>query len=250
VSIFFKGCPLKCSWCHNPEGIEEHIEHFTEERSFDGITIQEDITIGRYVDVEELCSEIEKERVFMEETGGGVTFSGGEPLLQHEFIAILAEEMSKRDIHTCLDTSGYVPEKIFRASVDKFDLFLYDLKIMDDHRHRKYTGVSNRIILRNLEILNEAKSEVIVRIPFVPGINDSEQDTRELLDYLLGLDHIRNVDILPYHSWARNKYRRFKKENLTEDIAVPENNQLDAIRSLFYQSGFNQDKLTKHEPAN
>ncbi len=241
---------MSCSWCHNPEGIDKGIECFSEERRFDGITFRQDITIGRYISMEDLCSEIEKERIFMEETGGGVSFSGGEPLMQSGFIEVLAEEMRKREIHTCLDTSGFAPQEIFVKFVDKLDLFLYDLKIMDDDRHRKYTGVSNRLILKNLEILNEAKAEVIVRIPYIPGINDSDEDMGEIIDYLIRLDHIRKVEVLPYHTWARNKYRRFNKENLTESISVPESNRLEAVRSLFYQSGFNHDTIHKDESAN
>ena len=244
VSVFFKGCPLECGWCHNPEGISPDVEHYAETVDFDGISIPREVVAGRTVTVEELCREIEKDIVFMKETSGGVTFTGGEPFHQAAFLEILSGEIKKRGIHTCIDTSGYAPRKVLERFLDRTDLFLYDLKTLDNEKHILHTGVSNRIILENLRMLNAAGSRVTVRIPLVPGFNDGKEDIEKMMDFLHGLGNIPAVEILPFHSFAKSKYRRFRKEYRFEHTGEPENGQLEAIRSEFYRSGFHKPAYT------
>ena len=203
-----KGCPLSCWWCHNPEGIRPDPENYIKEIMLDGRKICETVTAGEWISLDELMKEIEKERVFMDESRGGVTFSGGEPFNQPEFLLAALRECNARSIHTCVDTSGNTSEQWIREAAENVDLFLYDLKIIDDGEHRKFTGISNKQILNNLKTLIELKSGIIIRIPVIPGINDHPDQINKMIHYLKELNGITNVDLLPYHHYARNKYGR------------------------------------------
>ena len=238
VTLFFKGCPLSCWWCHNPEGIPRGIETHSETVEFDGIQIEREVQVGRWMDTEDLVREIEKDKIFMDESGGGVTFSGGEPLLQAEALLNLLDICSGKGIHTAVDTSGYSSGKVVQEVSDKADLILYDLKSMNDDKHREFTGISNRKILENLELALRGKSRIIVRIPLIPGFNQQPGDLEALLDYLKGLEGIEEVDILPYHRYADHKYIRFKKNMRMDEITVPSANLVEDARQRFESAGF------------
>ncbi|MCK5303634.1 MAG: radical SAM protein, partial [Candidatus Heimdallarchaeota archaeon] len=157
TTVFFKGCPLSCWWCHNPESKNPN----PEERESPSKILSEaskkcgkDI-VGREVQVSEVIEELLKDVIFYDESGGGVTFSGGEPLMQVDFLSSLLKECKKNGVHTCIDTSGYTPRQIIDAVVKNVDLFLYDLKLMNNKEHEKYTGIGNEIIMQNLEYLCE-----------------------------------------------------------------------------------------------
>lgn len=244
VSIFFKGCPLSCGWCHNPEGMSPMPERFTELVPFDGTSIRREVSTGRTVTVEELCREVEKDLVFIRETAGGVTFTGGEPLLQDAFLEVLTGEMKQRGIHTCIDTSGYVHRNVMAKFLYCTDLFLYDLKTMDDKQHIRHTGVSNRIILENLTMLADSGSRVTVRIPLVPGFNDGGEDMNRIMEFLHSLSNAPAVEILPFHSYAKSKYNRFRKEYKFGQIPEPGQAALEAVRSAFYGSGLRRPATT------
>jgi len=169
VTVFFKGCPLSCWWCHNPEGISPEPSEYPETTELDGVQIMRTVQIGRWVDIDELVPEILRDRVFMEESGGGVTFSGGEPLMQAGALYKLLDRFAGSGIHTTVDTSGYAAPKVMQNVCSKTDLILFDLKSMDDARHKKFTGVSNRQILKNLEIALKSSAQTVVRITLVPG---------------------------------------------------------------------------------
>jgi len=247
VTVFFKGCPLHCKWCHNPEGLDTGIESYSEQIEFDGISLQRELLVGRMIVIDDLLAEIEKDRIFMEESGGGVTLSGGEPLMQHEFVGHLLGKLKNLGIHSCIDTCGYIPENIMLSVAKKTDLFLYDLKIMDDDLHRYYTGVSNELVLGNLKILNDQAAEVIIRFPLIPGINDHPGHINKVIRFLQQFDRIRKVDILPFHNFARSKYRRFCKPCYSDGIRVPSDEEIDAVRSVFYEAGFNKNGHIKNE---
>lgn len=238
ITVFFKGCPMTCWWCHNPEGINPEIEYFTKETNIDGKVICETAKAGEWMTLTAMMEEIEKERVFMEESGGGVTFSGGEPLLQHQFLIAALRECRKRSIHSCIDTSGIVSEDIIREVALYTDLFLYDLKLMDDDEHIKYTGISNKQIFHNLEFLLKNKAQVIIRIPLVPGINDGDKQIDSMISYLTMLSGIRNVDILPFHHFARSKYERFNRISRMKDIPKPTGSRLGELKTRFERAGF------------
>ena len=156
TTVFFKGCALSCWWCHNPEGISQSIELSC------GIP-------GREVSVTELVNELKKDWIFYEESNGGITISGGEPLMQPEFLLHLMEKIhSVMDVSVTLDTSGFAPWKTIEKIKDKIDLFLYDIKLLDDELHQKYTGVSNKLILKNFEKLDKEGRNLIIRFPIIP----------------------------------------------------------------------------------
>jgi pyruvate formate lyase activating enzyme len=238
VTVFFKGCAMHCSWCHNPEGIDTSIETFQEEKQFDGVVLKEELVVGRLINHKDLLNEIEKEKIFMEESGGGVTLSGGEPLLQHNFVELLLIELKNLGIHTCIDTSGYVPANIISVVAKKADLFLYDLKLMDEDQHRYYTGVSNTLILNNLKILNDQAASVTIRFALIPGINDHPGHLDQIIAFLKDLSNIRTVDVIPFHQYARSKYKKFGKPFHAKSIMVPSDQQVEDVRSVFRKAGF------------
>ena len=238
TTVFFKGCPLHCWWCHNPEGISPDIELYTEEKEFDGISLNRELILGRWTGLDELMVEIEKDRVFMEESGGGVTFSGGEPLMQHEAIFALLEECRKKKIHTALDTSGLVSGRILRQATKLADLILYDLKSLDDKIHMKYTGASNKIILDNLEIALKGKAKLVLRIPLVTGFNSAASDQQRLLTYLRRLENLDQVDILPYHPFGTQKYKRFHKKNRQNGFGTPSQEEIISLKMGLIDAGF------------
>ena len=161
---------------------------------------------GREVTVEEVLAEIERETPFHDQSGGGVTFSGGEPLTQRQFLLELLQACHERDIHTVVDTSGYTSWEALN-SIRKFvKLFLFDLKLIDDELHFKYTGVSNEPILRNLKLLSEHRHPVYVRIPLIPGVNDDETNLRQSAELLASLTNVTGLELMGYHEIAAAKY--------------------------------------------
>ncbi|MGD8535696.1 MAG: glycyl-radical enzyme activating protein [Candidatus Aminicenantes bacterium] len=275
TTVFLKGCPLRCQWCQNPEGLELEPEVFWRENrcaedcsacvtacpsraiSKDGSRIVVDTKkcdfcgsceeacvydaleiVGREVSVGEMMEEIEKDRVFFDESGGGVTFSGGEPLLQVDFLESLMEEAKKSSIHVALDTSGYIPFQDLERISDRVDLFLYDLKIVDDEKHKKYTGVSNQIILENLKKLSERKKAIHVRIPLVSGVNDDNQSIRMFAEHLRTLQNDKNISLLAYHRGGCEKYRRLQKEEPLMTFQSPSKKRIEEAKDILVDSGF------------
>ena len=242
TTVFLKGCPLHCAWCHNPESISSKKELLLREdrcvRCGDCIAVCKNNAIrlenGNVVTTRELClacgdcvevcyadgrelmgkemttaevmREIEKDKVFFDQSGGGVTFSGGEPLLQHEFLLSLLQACKKKFIHTSVDTSGYVSPAIFEPVSQCVDLFLFDLKTLDDAKHREYTGVSNRVIIENLRRLAQWHKHIIVRIPVIPGINDDTSNVQQVALFVSSLGTVSEIHLLPYHRIGIDKY--------------------------------------------
>jgi len=238
VTIFFKGCHMSCWWCHNPEGINPEPEKYTKETVLDGKVINEELFVGEWFGLDDLMKEIEKERIFIDQSGGGVTFSGGEPFHQAEFLMSALQECKNRSIHTAIDTSGFTTEKLIRQAAGIANMFLYDLKFIDEEEHIKYTGVSNKQIIRNLRILSELNSNIFIRIPVITGINDNPQQIDKLIGLLKQLPGINNVDLLPYHYYARNKYQKFNRINKLKGIEKPSESHLDNLKSQFENAGF------------
>lgn len=244
TTIFLKGCPLRCWWCHNPES--QNPEPDIVQRSKTGIrknyfyshySKEKDI-IGKNMSVETIINEIQKDTIFYDESGGGVTFSGGEPLMQNEFLFSLLYECKKLDFHTALDTSGYSSPEVIKKILPLTDLFLFDLKLLDENLHKKYTNLSTKPILNNLKYLCKNKADIIIRIPIIPNITDTDENINEISNYLKILK-INNINLLPYNHFGDEKYKKLGLKNRMVSTTLPTEKKMDTIKSKFEDEGFN-----------
>lgn len=274
TTVFFKGCPLACWWCHNPESLAAKPELvFSKQKCigcgdcvsncpnaailFSGQELRRDKTkcslcecctescptgamekIGRQATIAEVMEEIEKDSVFYEQSGGGVTFSGGEALQQLEFLDGLLTACKIKGFHTALDTSGYAPWESIARIAEKVDLFLYDLKLMDDKKHRKYTGVSNQVILENLEKLSAGNRKIRIRVPFIPEVNTDAENMDRLCEYLSALK-LKDVNLLPFHHIAADKYFRLGRPFRLFGLQSPSGQQVNAGLQKLQAFGLN-----------
>ena len=182
--------------------------------------------------------EIHKDRIFYERSGGGVTMSGGEPLQQAEFLAALLEACKQDGLHTVVDTSGQAPFESLAEIRDLVDLFFYDLKHMDPDRHRETTGVSNQLILDNLRRLSESGSRIQIRVPLVPGINDSLEHTRRMAEFLAALPGTHDISLLPYHKMGSQKYENLNVSYSNPDTEPPSLDSVESIREALESRGY------------
>ncbi len=237
-TVFLKGCPLSCWWCHNPESRGREIFSYEKEESIDGRKVHQIETIGKQYAVAGLMTEIEKDLIFFEESGGGITFSGGEPLLQFDFLMEVLEKCKQKSIHTCVDTTGFVSSEKMKKVAELTDLFLFDLKIVDDELHQKYTGISNHLILENLQMLDKLGKDIWIRFPLIPGINDDESNIFRMLEFLNHLQKKHPVQILPYHKIGKHKYSRFGIDYKMEGVEESSQKHIDSIKKYFEDAGF------------
>jgi pyruvate formate lyase activating enzyme len=192
---------------------------------------------GKEMSVTEVLAEIERDVPFFDQSGGGVTFSGGEPLLQRQFLATLLKECKKREIHTVVDTSGFAAWEVIEGIRNDVDLFLYDLKLMDDERHKKYTGVSNKLVLRNLKHLAKSDTQTMVRIPLIPGVNNDEDNLRQSAAFITGLPNSPSVELVGYHDTATAKYESINKTYQFPHTAPPSEDDMLQAAGVFENSG-------------
>jgi pyruvate formate lyase activating enzyme len=268
TTVFVKGCPLRCQWCHNPEslsGSPQLLFNFSkcigcgscfkvcsEEAHVmvEGMhVIQWDMCnacgdcveecysgalelAGLKVKVLEVIEEVLKDRVFYQNSGGGLTVSGGEPLAQPDFTKALFEQAQSFGIHTALDTSGYAPWEILSDVLEHVDLVLYDLKHMDHEVHKRLTGVSNELILENLLRLDESDIPVWIRIPLIPGQNDSEAHFHQFGEFLSGIKHVERIDILRYHRLAESKYEHAGMNYKLKGLKTPDKEEAEHLREI------------------
>ncbi len=241
TTVFFKGCPLNCQWCHNPESHNRTPEtvcvKIRRNNSGDS-SVTKDERFGYEATTEDVISEIKKDMVFYEQSGGGVTFSGGEPLLQTEFLKELLIECRKLRIHTAVDTSGYTPFDDISEIRDLTDMFLYDIKIMDEKLHKKYVGVSNRLILDNLNQLAESGANIIPRIPLIPGITDTKENLESTAEYLSSIKNIHKISLLPYNKLAEDKREKFNMNLELGKMKTQSGSFLKDITNIFTIRGF------------
>ena len=273
TTVFLKGCPMSCWWCHNPESVSPRREIAIRlvrcircrtcvdrcpsgaiSMTDDGSATRPDLcqlcgecatacpaeareAVGRSMTVAEVMEEVRRDIPFYDESGGGVTFSGGEPLAQPAFLMDLLDACGRLDIHRAVDTSGHVATDTLLEVAERTDLFLYDLKHMDREVHREYTGVENELILENLRALAGRQAAVRVRIPVIPGINDDRANVERTGAFLKGLPGLCAVDLLPYHDVATSKYGRFGYEHRLGQLRSPEAARLREIAAILGRYG-------------
>ncbi|MFT3752662.1 MAG: glycyl-radical enzyme activating protein [Paludibacter sp.] len=239
TTVFMKGCPLSCRWCHNPESISPAICTVSKTVRIGDKAFTDAETVGREMTVAEVLKELKKEQIFMDESDGGVTFSGGEPLQQADFLVEMLAACKTGNMHTAVDTSGFSNWETLEKIAVNTDLFLYDLKIINDYLHKLYTGVSNKLILENLEKLLEMGKKIQIRIPVIPGITFTEDNINQTLDYLSRLKFpVEGVDLLPYHNTALHKYERFGMENKLVELKPMKKSDLEGTLLRFKKMGF------------
>ena len=268
TTVFFKGCPLRCDWCHSPESQSLEPEfmpkadrcvrcgacteacptHAVKPAADSTVLAPPDCTtcgacvnacptgardlVGQVMTVDALMREIERDRLFFDESGGGVTFSGGEPLLQPTFLVNMVESASDAGIHVAVDTCGLGDTAVLMEVADYTDLFLFDLKIMDEQQHRRFTGASNSRILFNLERLSQRHRNIIVRFPLIPGVNDDEANVKAIGAFLASM-RLTRIDVLPYHRAGIAKYHRLQRDYPLPETQPPSRDaQLHVARLL------------------
>ena len=196
TTVFLKGCPLRCAWCHNPEGWSPQPQVMHKATG--------DELCGREIDSRDLIALLRKDKTIYAMNEGGVTFTGGEPTMQADFLCEVLEGL--QDIHTAIETSGYCSEATFRAILSRLSLVLFDIKHTDPGEHRRYTGVDNAPILRNLQMLIDSGKPFVARVPLIPGVNDSLEVMTAIRDLVCGAPGLQRLELLRYHKTAGAKY--------------------------------------------
>ncbi len=275
-TVFFKGCPLKCVWCHNPESQAYSREVLYNEEKCSrceacikvcphGAIYKDDEKVclnfekceqcetcldycinnareiaGTVYTAKELVDELYKDRMFYEESGGGVTLSGGEVMAQDmDYIIDVARRCKGKGFHLAIDTCGFAKTENYESILEYADLFLYDIKLIDDEKHIKFTGKSNGLILKNLEFLSDNKANINIRIPLIVGVNvdDDNLEVKKMIEFLKPLN-IKAVSLLPYHNIGKHKYSRLYKTYEGEEFEKPCDEKMEEIKDLFEQNNF------------
>lgn len=281
TTIFFKGCPLTCLWCHNPESQRFPLElMFYHERCTGcgacippcpkhansiengrlvidrrlctscGICTKACISnarevVGKIYSIAELVKEVKKDQMFYEESGGGVTLSGGEVMVQNmDYIEELCRKLHKEGFHVAIDTCGYAAYENFQRILPFVDTFLYDIKAMDNEQHMKYVGTSNQLILENLVKLSQDHAVINIRLPIIAGVNDDEAFINATVDFLKKNDiQIKQINLLPYHNIGKGKYKNLDRFYEEEQMKVPSSDKMEGFQHILISHGFNNTKI-------
>ncbi|HVO73811.1 MAG TPA: glycyl-radical enzyme activating protein [Ignavibacteriaceae bacterium] len=246
TTVFFKGCPLNCIWCQNPEGRKFELEKMeTNPNKYFSYNFKDDNgTIGKKMSVDSIIKIIMKDYMFYEESNGGVTFSGGEPMSQVDFLLDLLKCCKTNNIHTAVDTCGYVQFKRFEKILPFTDLFLYDIKIMDENDSLKYTGVSNKLILENLKQLSLTDKNIFLRIPLIPDITDTDKNVKDIIKFISELSEgsfgkkIKQISLLPFNEVSKSKYKKFNAEYDLKMFKSQSEEKLKELTNKFVSKGF------------
>ena len=273
TTVFLKGCPLRCAWCHNPESQSPEPEPAYHANRCVGcgfcvaqcpagalslsagkVKKNTDLCIqcnacvascpysawecyGERMSVEDVVTEVLKDKAYYTKTGGGVTFSGGEPLLRADFVAACATQLREHGVHVAVETACFGSETALRRLFDAADLFLVDLKVMDDAAHRRWIGSPVEPILQNLRLLGAWGAEALVRIPVVMGCNATEENMAATADFLLSQTPYRTVELLKMHKLAENKYRALRRDWLIADVEPPTEEHMAELANVLKQKG-------------
>ncbi|HOU96651.1 MAG TPA: glycyl-radical enzyme activating protein [Bacteroidales bacterium] len=239
VTFFMKGCPLSCRWCHNPEGLRSEPEKVVQINKIGEKEFSKKKTVGIYYSVEDVITILDRERVFIDKSGGGVTFSGGEPMMQPAFLQEALEACRAYGFHTSVDTCGYFPSENLENIIPYTNLFLFDIKHLDPEKHIKYTGVKNELILKNLEIILQSGTDINLRIPVISGINDDDEYIQELKDYIstIKTNNIKMINLLPYHRTGVDKNKRLNLSRNMEVFSEPSQARMAEIADILSATG-------------
>ncbi|MCD4741561.1 MAG: glycyl-radical enzyme activating protein [Desulfobacteraceae bacterium] len=233
TTIFFQGCPLKCQWCHNPES-----QSFADKTDKNKIN-QNKIGQTDTYSVSKLIYEIEKDRIFYDQSQGGVTFSGGEPLSQPDFLLDIIKECEKKAIHTCLDTSGYASLNVFKEICQKIDMVLFDLKFIDNNMHKQFTNVPLKPVLDSLKFASKNNIAVTIRIPLIPDITDTNDNINGIIFFLTSLKKFKDISLLPFHNTGEGKYETLGMKNHLKGLKPCSTTKINKIKQKFKDNGFN-----------
>jgi len=289
ITIFMKGCPLKCAWCHNPESqLPEVQKLYTASKCIgaqdcievcpnNALTLTSEGIVtdteacnlcglcaeacpskaiemsGKLYEVEDLMQIIERERVHIEHSNGGVTFSGGEPLMHPEFLIEMLKACGEKGLHRAVDTCGFAPTETLLEVAKHTDLFLYDLKLIDPVQHKKWTGVDNRLILKNLKVLAESGANINIRIPLIKNVNTGIEEVTKMAEFVSELPSINRslvpstrdatpnqkmlVNLLPYHNIASGKYKKLEMFYNSDEMEEPTTEDLKKAADIFEKYG-------------
>lgn len=280
TTIFFKGCYLNCWWCHNPESQSFNPEVMINTEKCTGCRACEQVcpekaihmenckqctdrtkckvcsscldycvnnareVVGKQYTIAELIKEVDKDYMFYEESFGGVTLSGGEVMAQDmEYIEELLKKLKKKGYNITIDTCGFAPQKNFQTVLPYVDTFLYDVKLMDDEKHKKYMGQSNELIFTNLKYLSDNGARIYIRIPVIGGVNDSDTEMKAIISYLKENISVAQVNLLPYHDIASSKYERLDVTYKGEEFTVPSKERMEELKEMFQKNGFTNTKI-------
>lgn len=238
TTVFLKGCPLKCAWCHNPESqsVKSEIMFYADKCTgcgrCKGITAEDKDFVcfngakeicGKSATVDDVINEVLKDKIFYDNSGGGITLSGGEPLYQLEFSLELLKKAKENGLHTAVETCGFTSSDNLKLIAEYIDLFLFDYKETNSVMHKDFTGVGNEIIISNLKLLNSLKKQIILRCPIIPGYNDRQEHFDGICSIANDLENIICIEIEPYHPLGENKYSSLGRN--THKIKVPDEEQ-------------------------
>ena len=242
-----KGCPLRCKWCHNPEGLSKSLQlQFFEDKCIGcalcgGRTQLSDAqkcpagalkVCGREVDEDEVIAEVLKDKIFYSDNGG-ITFSGGECLLQADFVASVLCKAKALGLHTAIDTCGYVPFEELEKTLAWCDLYLYDIKCFTSKVHKEYTGVDNLLIIDNLKRLDAAQKDIWIRIPVIPGFNNTVEEMSRIAELISSLPSIKQLTLMPYHTLGASKYKTLGLEYPFDTDRLVSERELASLKRIF-----------------
>ncbi len=233
TTVFLKGCPLRCSWCHNPESQQCFPETAKTFKRIGSTMLEKTQTIGYTIDSSEILRRFKDDLPFFDESGGGITLSGGEPLMQPAFTLFLLKAVKKMRLHSTLDTSGFANPEIFSSVSREADLVLFDLKLADDFHHHEHVGQSNSLIINNLRWLDKSKKRYFIRIPLIPETTDTIQNLEGLYAIIRDLRSVERIDLLPFHSIGKSKYERLGREYEFQNAANYERLKGERIKDFF-----------------
>jgi len=239
VTFFMKGCPLSCWWCHNPEGISAVPETIGEVHRIGEKEFRKHEEAGKYYSADDILGILEKERIFITESKGGVTFSGGEPLQQNEFLYEALKACKAGGYHTAVDTSGYSSPESYMAIIPYTDLFLFDIKHLDDLKHVEYTDVSNAWILNNFRLILDSGTDIYARIPVIPGYNDDDDHMEQLREFLVEnkSENLKKINLLPFHKVGQSKYTKLGIPYKMSGIQPPSKERMNKLKEYFSETG-------------